>query len=521
MINARSHSTVVEDLNVRTSRLARPYPTSDAALDRRYLRLGAHGARPYAWYTGTILFSLGIALMVFAMLYDLYNYLPITPMASIALATALGIGAGFLSEFLVNALAVMPRGLCFIKSANGKSSFLSWAFPTSCYLAIAVLGWLADSSTSSVLIMDAAFALLLMVPYQRYGDPAFLICSIALFVGPVLLVLTGLITIETLGATVGQVLLTESIILAIFGIHRARNIYAHSVDDIDFDRVKTMLDADNPTQRLLATVFCTGFIDPHLMGPLLVHTRDEERVVAYEAQVAFSNMWGPTTDDMLAYYDRSMERLDDDMDDDLREMFEEEREDVIDEKRVHQEEVEEEARKLPAEQAEGFDALCALAQGERVIVPQARLVAIEVLGCVQSPRAYAIALQTLTSDDPDVAHSGEVAFYGADPSAIVYLERLFASGKAAFRSHAVRAAAQLLAFWNSRDPERCETARALLEPSLDKLLSDPDLDTRAHALSLLPPRQPRTLAYLRRLSESEPEGSPVRAEAVRLLGRVR
>jgi hypothetical protein len=59
----------------------------------------------------------------------------------------------------------------------------------------------------------------------------------------------------------------------------------------------------------------------------------------------------------------------------------------------------------------------------------------------------------------------------------------------------------------------------LLEPSIEQLLADPDLTTRALALSLLPLKKPHTLTYLRKIGESEPEDSPVKHEAHRLLKR--
>lgn len=513
------HTTIDDSSNQRTSNLAQPYPTADAKLDRRYRALGARSTRPFGWYTGSMLFSAGIGIMVYALLFDLSDYLPLSPLVSVASAVVLGIVAAVGADDIVRLHYIMPRGICFLAHRANPYSPLSWVLPLACFLALAVLGMLQASASGLLLAMSCLIALVPLVSFKRCGEGGFLVCSIALFVAPTLCSMVGFYDQTSLSTLAGEVLLTESIIVTVFGIERARSLYARSEDDIDFDRLDACLHSDDPAQRLLACVFCTGFIDPKLMGPLLERTRDEDRAVAYAAQTAFSNMWGPNTEELMnasVGFGRSA-RSEGDLPDDLQQILDDERADLLDVKMMHQEEVESEARQLPKDQEKGYACLCALATDEHPLVPQARIVALEVLGCVRSPRAYAIALSTLLSDDPQVERAAETAFYGADPSAVIYLEQLFANGKAAIRRNAIRAACQLIAFWNDRDSARSETIHLLLEPSVDKLLSDPDTEIRALSLSLLPLSQPRTLAYLRSLRTSEPESSPVKQEADRLL----
>ncbi len=230
---------------------------------------------------------------------------------------------------------------------------------------------------------------------------------------------------------------------------------------------------------------------------------------------------GPEASDLLssALEDEQAVKMLENLPEHIKVILKEEQAETFDQTRVHQEEVENEARKLPTACKESYERLISLAQGQRVLVKQAQLVAIEILGCVHTPRAYAALMEGLLSEAPEIIHSAETAFYGADPSAMVYLEKFFTNRQAAIRIRAIRATLQLLAFWNRQDSDTADTIHALLEPSLPTLLSDPDNRARALALSLLPIKRPRTLTYLRELGESEPENSLVGAEARRLLNR--
>ncbi len=410
--------------------------------------------------------------------------------SQLKLALPVGIVAGAVISILyvryMHRRILFPRGGCMPPSAQKTKVYL-WLVPMVIYIAIAVGATLFNDPLYVSIIVGVVFGCIELVAFAKCNKTSMMGISLLLVVVPFLMAYFGLSYSSDPLYAVILAFPNLGIVLVLCGTLHTQASISPSAWRETQERVRRCLEAKNPRRRFVGAAFLCNNIDTQLLPELLEMCWDENRTVACTAQIAVGNTWGPIPREVLlpshATITSEMPEAQAKM---YTEQYSEHRNATVNRWKEHFLKIDELIKNMVEEESESVELIFRLASGENIMCESARSVAIQMLGAMRTPRAYAMLMTLLQHRDRAVYSAAISGFYGADSKAILYLERFFAAEFPWQRIRAMRATRNLLNFLAVTDVEEHAVAQALLEQDIDALLDTDDTCTFAEAITLLP-----------------------------------
>ena len=380
---------------------------------------------------------------------------------------------------------LFPRGACAMLGDLEKSMFLTVG-PAIAYIAVPVALYFLGNPAWQYFTLGAVCALIEQFAFYKSGRRLLVVTALLLFIVPY--IVSQMIGMSgDVFANLLSVLPYEGVVLVCTGAYLSSKATSVVPRTHDRDLIRFLLADDNLSRKYLGLSFLSASLDSDMIPDLAKCMQHENYVIACTAQIAFGNIWGPKPRELNLPANFGISP---NMPDSYRERYQEklsaDRKRILDRWTKHHALVEERIADLAAQDDEAAEAVFALAEGKNVLRQHARITAIEMLGPMRTPRAYATLMTLLQHGDRRVARAAEASFFGADSKAILYLEQFFVAPASWQRARAIRATRHLLDFLEIFDTGEHTVARALLEPDIDGLLDTNSTGTFAEAIALLP-----------------------------------
>ncbi|MBQ1449243.1 MAG: hypothetical protein IIZ15_03990 [Coriobacteriales bacterium] len=416
-----------------------------------------------------------------------------------------------LSRFLVEEF-VIPGGLPIKMQALEKDTGPAVLMTSVAYVALGAAAVFARYPRS--VLVGCLVALLLLGVYAFSSRKRYFVLSVAGLVIcsllPLLLFRQGLGLVWAVALT----LLAFGLCLVLAGVVTFMRLHTRLVSsNIEYepgedaiaavmlsqwhtpDEIADALASDDPGLRLMVAAFLSTYIEPQVLPALLVACHDADEDVAWMAQRSFSNIWGPSVDEVLKWYrfgqlgdggrKRAAHKGDEADEHAQMEEYQRQQARVIAQIDRHVHEVQEVLRGRVASDEMALDALVRLARGDGTV--DARTTALEALGSTRAHRAYAVLVETIMSNGADrpIVAAALRGFSGAASPAVVHLERLLGGSRTWMRVAGCDAAIVLIRSIEHEDHADARLARAMLRDRVFALASKEGPVVRAALCELL------------------------------------
>ncbi len=428
--------------------------------------------------------------------------------------------------------AIFPRGAS-IPSEKGHAPVICWILPLIIFAGAPIYATSINASNATPLIIGAIFAVLALVSYAASNKISLLAVSFACMLLPSLLCYFNICMSDTVLDTVLTTIPYEGIIFVACGLILMNSSMSSRVKSYDRKAISSFLNSENSLKKFAALCYLCKKLDPLMLPDLLKFSQSDDYMIAFTAQIALGNIWGPKPEKIDALPSELAQKLPEDYIKNLEGQLELQNQEARSKWIAHQTYVEKELEKIASgncqsdneqvsctqEYGEGdqnansneqtsnqcnnstqniepVEALYALALGHNVHYDIGRLVAIEMLGSLRTPRAYATLMGLLQHQNKYIAQAAIAGFYGADSSSVLYLEKFFVAKRSWLRNRAIAATRNMLYYLVAFDPQDADVAYSLLQDDIDALLNTDDVITFASTLTLLPAQDDQDIRIL-------------------------
>lgn len=474
-----------ERSNPRNSNLKNPYLLDDPEYKDEYKKMSLKAAFPSAFGNGLYHIVLGVFIciedffLLFAANFQSYFW----PIA--ILGTAASIVISLIYARYLQTKALFPQGASMTGS-KGNAPIAFWLILAIVFAAFPIIGAATANPYMAVLVIGSVFGLLAILSYAKTNRNGILVLAFLAIAIPLGLAYMGMYD----GMSAFDVFLAtapyEGIIYVFCGIILMNSSLVPGSQRHDRERLKTYLLSGNEVKQFTAASFLCSSIDPIFLPELLRLSQNENHTVAYTAQVAVGNIWGPMPKGLDEDAPLSMNpNFPEEYRKQAQEQIKKQQDAVRNRKLKHYAMIEDELEQMAEEENQALEDLYALALGQNVHYEQGRLVAIELLGSMRTPRAYSTLMTLLLHRSKKIAEAAMTSFYGADSKAVLYLEKFFVSDRSWIRRRAIRATRNMLYYLMTFEEQEAAVAYALLENDIDGLLDTDDTNTFAATITLL------------------------------------
>ena len=473
--------------NPRTPHFVPAKTGMDGNLLGQFNKLAARCAFPSCYQNGLLHTAFGLFSVISGAACSLSKFFtagvgisfnPVIIIAGIIAAAILS----FLFAYVMQIKIFVPRNLCFY-SNDGSPPLVRVIVPFVAYVAVAIFCIVDGSNYSIIAALGCGYALLALFTYYKCGRSGLFTLSLLVFVIPTAAGRFGFLPFPDLLGNAGLAMLVNGVIFTTCGttfLNIAINGFNHTMMR---EKLHEYLTSGDKRKKFLAVTYLCTQLDSRVLGDVLDIVYDEEPVIAYIAQVAISDAWGPEVEKNYVPGEINWTS------------------EVVREARVrHSEQVQEELvkrwmkhftlvegnmRELANESEQRLKNLIRMGLGDVVYKP-AQYIALELMGCTQTPQAYSALMRCLLASDHKVVKSAIVGFYGAGVDAIPYLEKFYVANRAWIRRRAIYATRSLLSYLRRFRNIDVSLAYEMLSDGLDTLMHADDTGTFAAAIQLLP-----------------------------------
>ena len=486
------------DYNPRSCIFVDPLEVKDGRYVSGYKKMALRCAFPAAFQNGIYHMLVGILIVCTVATGLLGNRTNnTTAMLLLVGGFAVGIVLAILYYRFMQLKIVFPRGGCMLPEGE-KPKALTWAIALVFFVGFGAYALISNGRLGVPITAGCACALVELVAYIRSGRNSLLYASFFIVAIPVLLVFIHMLDSTNAYQAAVTTLSYEGIVFVIMGSFLTQKATIPGSLRHNRERLREHLSSEDRHKRFLAASFVCTSLDPDLLPEILRCCMDEDPITAYTAQIALGNTWGPKPSN--SYVSTEIE-FRDDVSEEFRDSYLEQaksnKESVIGKWRFHYKLIEEKLADIAREDGVSAEALYAIAHGRGVYYENARVVALEMLGSMRTPRAYATLMDMLQHKSKHLATAAATGFFGADSKAVLYLEQFFTGSRSWIRKRAIYATRKLLDYLEMFDEGEAAVAYALLEPDVEGLFGTYDTCTFAATIELLPCYGPEDEEILR------------------------
>ncbi|MGI6220935.1 MAG: HEAT repeat domain-containing protein [Coriobacteriales bacterium] len=473
-------------VNPRVGGFINPFKLNDPKYRDAYTKLARSCAYPAGYENGLFNTLVGVVVCIAGLVCLGVGLESSMRYAALGAGIVIGIIVAFFYGRYMQVKALFPRGACAMLG-TGKSSLPLLVVPSILYIALPVACYFAKSPVYQYLALGAVCALIEQFAFAKSnGRNVLTVTAFLLFIVPFIAAqLIGMS--DDVFANIMSVLPYQGVVFVCTGVYLTRKAVSVVPQTHDRELIRFLLSSDNLSRKYLGLSYLSASLDSDMIPDLAKCMHHENYVIACTAQIAFGNVWGPKPNELtLPMNFGASSRLPDAYREQFQERINENRKKTLERWTKHHTLIEEKVAELAAQNDEAVEDIFSLAEGKKVLRHHARITAIEMLGSMRTPRAYATLMTLLQHTDKSVARAAEAGFFGADSKAILYLEKFFVAPAAWQRARAIRATRCLLDYLEIFDSNEANLAKALLEPDIDGLLDTPDTCTFAETITLLP-----------------------------------
>ncbi len=479
-----------EDNIPRSLEFKIPHYDKDPNFSRKYKKTVVKCAFPSVFVNGLFNLILGLWICIVGIVCLMLGYerfgKPTTMLLGIVAATVLSAIYGRYMQTRV----VFPRGGCLPYTAEKTKTYM-WLIPLIVYIGLAVFAIVGSAVLMVQITLGAFFGCLEILAYRYSNKSSMLFASLLLVALPTITAYLGIANTTDIYAAIVTNAPTNGIVLVFLGtwcLQRSMAPLNRNANDTQV--IARNLSSSNYKDRFIAVNRLCNKVDYDLLPDLIKLTVDKEEIVAHIAQMALSNIWGPRPREMSMPTKAVIPpEAPEAQAEAFRTQYETRRSSLLESWKEHNKRVEKAIRQI----ADDFnddkrpcEIIFELASGEGVLYKPVRRVAIEMLGPMRTPKAYASLMQLIQHKNKEVNQAAIASFYGADSKAILYLEKFFTAKHPWQRIRAIRAARCLLDYLAVFDKSDADVAQALLNQNIDVLFNTDDTCTFAATISLLP-----------------------------------
>ena len=498
----RKRMVKFEQCYPRTSSFINPATVNDPEYRRRYKALSRKCVFPAAYGNGIFHIGVGLALCIpgLATMFFASQNTGLRPI-TIGVGLVIGIVLAYFYCSYVQTRALFPRGGSMPVGMH-RVSIGALVIPILAFIAAAVFAWFNANPAFPAIVAATVLALINTVAYAHTAKPFTLVLSFIMQWLPYLLFMAGRVSQDPFNATASTVGYI-GLLFVMIGVFSTMGSMGMRPGRYNREQVRSFLTADNPAHRFMALCFLCSNVDANLLPEIAACCRDEDETVAHTAQIAFGNAWGPKPRELYVSVDEMVANVPERYRGQYREQVEAQRRAILERWLKINEIVEQKVVQIAEEDGPALENVYALASGQDVRYPQARIVALEMLGLMRTPRAYATLMNGLQHRSKSVAQAAVNGFFGADSKAVLYLEKFFTGPRAWIRRRAIDGARTMLEYLEVFDQDEAAVARALLEPDIDGLFNSDDTGTFAATITLLPAEERADLDVLEQYCEND------------------
>ena len=483
----RSQMIDFQICNPRTSHFVPPKTGMDGSLLADYNKLAARSAFPACYQNGLLHTSFGLFSVIAGAACSLSRYFtagagiafnPLIVIAGIVVAAILALLFGYIMQVKV----FISRNLCFFSNDN-PAPLIRVIVPFVAYAAVVVFCIVDGSNYSIIAAMGCGYALIALFTYYKCGRTGLFTLSLLAFVIPTAFARFGFLPFPDLLGNAGLAMLLNGVLFTSCGTMFLQIALQGLVQAGQREKLHEFLTSGEKRKKFLALSYLCTQLDSRVLSDVLELVYDEEPVIAYIAQVALSDAWGPEVEKnyVPAEINWTSEVVRE-----ARVRHSEQVQDALIKRWMkHYSLVEGNMRELVNESRQGLENLIRMAYGDVVYAP-AQFIALELLGCTQTPEGFKALLRCLLASDSKVAKSAITGFYGAGIDAIPYLTQLFDAPRAWIRRRAIYATRSLLDHLRRFRNADVTVVYEMLKEATDKLMQADDTGTFAAAIQLLP-----------------------------------
>ncbi len=441
---------------------------------------------PAGFGNGLFNMMLGIWVCIAGLSCMLVGDVVITPVIPLSLGAIGGLILMIVYGSHMQSRILFPRGGCLPFSTD-KAKTSTWLLPLIVYISIAAWSVYAGHPLAVTAVVAVVFGCIELLAYSRCNRSSMILVSALLVLLPIGMAYLGISYSSDPFTAIVLAIPNAGIVLVICGTwHSQTSVNRIGIGGLR-ETIAKCLASNESRSKFVGSSFLCMSIDCNLTAQLLQCCHDDDRVVACTAQIALGNIWGPIPREaLLPDKPKLIDGVDDERAERFYEQFTRNRDMTVSNWRDHFVRVDKILLDIAKEDGTAAENLYALASGENMLYAPGRVVAVEMLGAMRTPKAYSLLMTLLQHRDKLISDAAIVGFYGAESRAILYLERFFAANHPWQRIRAIKATRCLLDYLAVFDKSDHEIAKALLEPDVDGLLDAEDTNTFAMAISLLP-----------------------------------
>ena len=473
-----------ESNNPRTSSLINPFYVKDREYNAAYKKMATKCTFPAAFDNGLYHVLVGVWICVMG-----FSGLAMLTIGNEIISFAIGLVLAFVITYFygryMQVKVMFPRGGTMLRS-RGNAKTVYWLIPVIFLVGYPIYAIVSGNPLAVEITIGCVYALLGVLAFAKTSRTGLLFLALLLLAIPLLMVYMGFASNDVLNEIV-LVSPYEGIVFVMCGIWMQQRAIMPNINRHDRELLKEYLTSGDEKKQFTAASFLCGSVDPVLMPELLDLCQNDNLAVSYTAQVAMGNIWGPKPNELFGQQATDMRNdIPEEYRQQVAEQMEARRKTVHDRWLKHYEIVENTLHEIASENGETQEKLYDLAAGKNVRYTQARVIALEMLGTLRTPRAYSTLMDTLLRKDKKIAIAAMHGFFGADSKSVLYLEKFFVAKSSWIRRRAIRATRYMLDYLAIFDENENAVARALLEPDIDGLFDSEDTTTFAATICLLP-----------------------------------
>ena len=478
----------------RSGSFTNPNSVADPEYRRRYKAMSRKCVFPAGYGNGLYHIAVGLIVAVPGFACMFFGASATTRLFGLIGGLVVGIAFAYFYCMFLQTHIIFPRGGS-MPTWQRKLSLPTLIVPIIAFIGSSVWAYVTGNQAFYMVVGASAMALLNLVAYANTAKPMTLVISFILQAAPFFMITMGRFSADPVGGLL-QVLPFEGLLFVMIGVFSTFSVLQVRPDRYNRDKVREYLGSSSANRKFMALCFLCNNVDANLLPEVAACCRNEDEMVAYTAQIALGNVWGPKPRELYI----SPHNMAANIPERVREQYEaqlvEQRKLIMDRWLKINEIVEGKIAEIAEAENEAMENIFALASGQGVLYEQARVVSLEMLGCMRTPRAYATLMNALQHRSKKVAQAAINGFFGADSKAVLYLEKFFVGQRSWIRRRAIAASRTMLDYLRIFDNDEADVAQALLAPDIDGLFGTDDTNTFAATISLLPAEEPEELDVL-------------------------
>lgn len=500
----------------RTSDYVNPSSVAEPGYRQGFKKMARKCVFPAAYGNGLYLIAIGLTICIAGFSCLFFGRTDAARPFAFGGGLAVGLVIAYFYCTYMQSKVLFPRGGSML--APKPAPMVLKIVPALILIGLSVWYVMKGFVIAPSVVAGTVFGLIVIFGYIHSGRNSMLILALILQAVPVFMGYLGYYSADPI-MSIMNILPYEGLVTVMLGVFHSQATIMPGAARHDRERLRSYITSGNTKQRFMAASFLCNSLDPELLPEIVSCCLDENEIVAQTAQIALANTWGPKPRELFMPVGAVMANIPPDYQEQYSSQIEARRNTLREKWIEHHKAVEAKIVEIAQEEGSALEGLFEIASGSRILYDKARYVAIEMLGCMRTPRAYATLMTLLQHSSKAVARAAETGFYGADSKAVLYLEKFFVGPTSWVRRRAIRATRSMLDYLLTFSEEEADVAYALLERDIDGLFDIDDTNTFAATISLLQAEDPDDLEILQEYCSND--RPIVKVEAMASLTKLR